>query len=234
VIHISLGVEPVECIIIKRLNRFTVKTILDQKEVLVHITNTGRLKEFLVHGRRGYCYRINGPKLKYRLFAIEDQGYGALIDTSMQEKIFEFMVKNNMIPWLKNCVLAKRNPRLDNEVIDYLIACDHEKAYVELKSAVLRVDEVYAGYPDCPTIRGRRQIKALIKHVENNGRAFIVFVAALPGVKGFKPYSEGDHMVAELLKEASIKGVVLKAVNLYYSPDTREVIVENTDLPIIL
>ena len=152
----------------------------------------------------------------------------------MQEKFFEYLVDNGYLSWLRGCEIVGRNPRLDTEVIDYLIKCSDAVYFVELKSAVLRVNNVYAGYPDCPTLRGRRQLKALMDHVENGGRAYVVFVAGLPAVKAFKPYDEGDPVVADYIRKAYLKGVVLKSLNIYYRPSYNDIFLENPDLPIDL
>jgi len=234
IVFYDIGFKPVECTILERVNRFTVKALINGVVKNVHLTNTGRLREYLVNGKRGFCHRINGSKLEYRLFAVEDNGLAAVVDTVLQQKVFEYLVANHQIPWLRDCRIVKRNPRLSGEVIDYLLVCGDEYLYTELKSAVLRFNGVYAGYPDCPTIRGRRQIKALINHVKQGGRALIVFIAGLPGVEAFKPYSEGDPVVAELIREASLNGVVVKAIGLYYDPVNNKVVVYNTDLAVNL
>jgi len=230
----EIGFEPIECTIIERVNRFTVRVLINGVVKNVHLTNTGRLREFLVNGKRGFCHRISGSKLEYRLFAVEDGVQAALIDTVLQQKVFEHLVVYNKIPWLNGCIIAKRNPRLSGEVIDYLLVCSNEYLYTELKSAVLRFNGVYAGYPDCPTIRGRRQIKALINYVKQGGRALIVFIAGLPGVEAFKPYSEGDPVVADLIREASWSNVGVKAIALYYDPVYARIVVYNTDLAVNL
>ncbi|ADI32491.1 DNA/RNA nuclease SfsA [Staphylothermus hellenicus] len=222
------------CRILRRINRFVVEVIINNRIEKAHINNTGRLEEFLVNGRIGYCLRIRGKKLKYRLFAIKDKNYAALIDTNLQEKSFIKLLSDNNVPWLKNCVLASRNIRLNSSIIDFLVKCDNQYIYTELKSAVLRYKQIYAAYPDCPTIRGRRQIRELIKHVEGGGRSLIVFIAALPHVKGFKPYKHGDPVIAELLREAEEKGVLIKAINIYYDPIKRSIVLANPDLPVLL
>jgi len=220
-----------KCVIVERVNRFTVRVLIDG-ETKAHITNTGRLKDLLVSGRAGYCHEIDGVKLKYRLFAVEERGLGALIDTLLQQKVFEYLLASSKIPWLQNCRVKAVNPRLRGEVIDYLISCSDTNYYVELKSAVLRIGSGYAGYPDCPTLRGRKQIRALIDHVVSGGKAILVFIAGLPHTKAFKPYDEGDPVAAQLIREAQRRGVIIKSIGMHYNPLTKEIVVYNTDLPV--
>jgi len=223
-----------ECIIMRRLNRFTVEVLINGERGYAHITNTGRLMEYMVEGKLGYCMPIEGSKLRHRLFAVSDHGGAALIDTVLQEKSFIYMVENNMVEWLRDCMVVKHNVRIGSSIIDYMIKCGMKEALVELKSAVLRVDDIYASYPDCPTQRARFQINSLIKHVQDGGLSYIVFIAGLPGVVGFKPYDEGDKVVAELIREAYRRGVVVKAINIYYEPELNYIVLKNPDLPVYL
>ncbi len=208
-----------DCVIVRRLNRFVVEVVVGGQLAKAYINNTGRLLEYLVEGREAYC--IKNPRARktgYRLFAVSDQGLGALIDTQMQMKVFEKAIEIDVIPWLRGYRILRRNARLGNSVIDYLMEYMGSYIYVEVKSAVLRGDNYYAMYPDCPTLRGRRHINEIINHVLGGGLGAIVFIAALPNVKAFKPYVEGDPVISELLKKADEVGVLIKAISLYYNP----------------
>lgn len=45
------------CSILKRINRFVIKILIDGKTKEAYINNTGRLYEFLVKGRIGFCIK---------------------------------------------------------------------------------------------------------------------------------------------------------------------------------
>jgi len=108
--------------------------------------------------------------------------------------------------------------------------CNGEEILVEMKSAVLRGGD-YAIYPDCPSLRGQKHIKGLMRLRENGKRAMIVFIGALPGVRRFKPYTQGDPKIAELLKEAKRKGVEIKGISISLLRNGNAVL-ENDDLVI--
>jgi sugar fermentation stimulation protein A len=222
----------VKCSLVDRLNRFTVRVVVGGVVSLAHLTNTGRLGEYLVGGREGFCSVISGSRLNYRLVAVRDVGGYALVDTLTQGRVFEYLLSQGLIPWLGGCSLRKRNFRLVNEVIDYLLDCVDGVRLVELKSAVLRVGGDYASYPDCPTIRGRRQIKTLAEY-SSVFKPYVVFMASLPNVKGFKPYCLGDPDMLHVMRYASEKGVVFKAINSYMD-DEGWVVLDDTDLPVII
>lgn len=226
--------NPVECTIIGRLNRFVVEVESGGLRRRASTNNTGRLLDFIVPGKQAFCVRhARASKTDYSLFAIEDSGAGALIDTQLQMRAFENALACGHIPWLEGYCTVKRNPQLGDSVTDYLLESKGGKAYLEVKSAVLR-DGEYAMYPDCPTARGRRHIRDLTDYARSGGKAFILFVAALPGVVAFKPNKQADPELHELLLTARQCGAILKALNIIYAPKDSAVFLVNADLPVEL
>jgi sugar fermentation stimulation protein A len=222
----------VECLIRQRINRFVVEVEVEGKTRRAHINNTGRLREFLVSGRKAFCIPKDTPKTQYQLFAVEEGGLAALIDTALQMRAFEQLVSLGIKPW-DNFRILRRSPRLYSSVFDYEFERLGEDILVEVKSAVLR-ENSYAMYPDCPTERGRRQIKELIRHVESGRKGLIVFIAALPNVEAFKPYVEGDSEVARLLRIAKDTGVEIRAISMHYEPIQQNIVLDNPDLPVFI
>lgn len=224
-----------ECRIIGRLNRFVVEVESSGIRCNAYINNTGRLMEYLVRGRVGYCLpNPSNRKTRFRLFAVRENSSAALIDTQIQMKAFEKAVEGKALPWLRNYVIVKRNARLGLSLIDYLLEHGGRRLYLEVKSAVMRGDKIYAMYPDCPTLRGRKHINSLISHVSRGGLGGIVFIAALPEVKAFKPYAHGDPAIPALLRKAWKTGVMIKALGIYYSPQDSSIYLYNPDIPIRL
>jgi sugar fermentation stimulation protein A len=223
-----------ECRILERLNRFVVRVEISGKQHSMHINNTGRLEEFLVRGRKAFCTEIKNPgKTDGKLFAIEERGSGALIDTQLQMKAFERLVEKGRIPWLKDCSIQKRNPRLGTSVLDYLLKGENKTVFLEIKSAVLREGR-YATYPDCPTTRGQRHVQELAEYSKKGGASVIVFMAALPGVSAFKPYKKGDPILYDYLQDANKQGVCIKAIGLFFDPGDKRIHLFNPDLPVVL
>ena len=226
---ILLRLPIVEGEFIERANRFVGLVRMDGETKRALITNTGRLEEFMIRGKRCFCIPKQGGKTDLILVAFEDKNSkGAIIDTRTQAKAFERAVELGLIPWLRNCHIKRREVRVGNSRLDYLLECNGEDVWVEMKSAVLREGD-YAMYPDCPSPRGRRHIGELIKLREKGERAMVVFIGALPDVKKFKPYVKGDPEIARLLKVAKDRGVEIKAMSISLLP-TGDVILENSNL----
>ncbi|MGD9344379.1 MAG: DNA/RNA nuclease SfsA [Candidatus Aminicenantes bacterium] len=230
-----LSVENVrECQVIERLNRFVVSAKIAGKQHPLHINNTGRLEEFLVRGRKAFCTMTQSTeKTDGRLFALEESGLGALIDTRIQMAAFERLVENGRIPWLKGCAIQKRNPRLGSSVLDYLLVCEKKAVLVEVKSAVLRVG-TFASYPDCPTTRGQRHVQELTEYSKKGGASILVFMAALPRIFAFKPYKKGDPLLYDYLRDAHEQRVHIKAIGLFFDPKDNRVHLFDPDLPVVL
>ena len=225
---------PIRCKVLERVNRFKVKIEFDGRIEYAYINNTGRLREYLTRGKRGFCLRFEKPKkTRYRLFSIEVNGYGALIDTWIQGKAFERSLDLKLIPWLKSYRIIGRNVRLNRSIIDYLLRRGDEVVYLELKSAVQRIDG-YASYPDAPSTRARRQLRDLIRYVEDGGRAMMVFMIGLRDVMGFRLNKDVDPEIHKLLLRGSQIGLEIKAIGVYYDPSKSSIRLWNSDVKTLI
>jgi len=175
----------------------------------------------------------NRGKNDYRLFAVSPyNGLASIIDTLLQMKAFERCMENGLLPKFIGCRIQKRNASLYNSKIDYLLSCNTRSIYLEVKSAVLKKGE-YAMYPDCPSIRGQRHIMDLIKNSER-GESAIMFIAAIPDIKYFTPYKEGDPLIYSLISKAYHKGVKLYAIQIAYDINMKRIMLINSETPVIL
>ena len=223
-----------ECIILERINKFTVQVILNGVTRSAYLNNTGRLSDYISHGKRGFCIEHQRKmKTACRLFAVRDGNQAALLDTQIQMKTLEKIIASNLIPWIRGYRILRRNAKLDSSRIDYLLEYNGEEAYLEVKSAVLRNGK-YAMYPDCLSLRGRRHIMRLTKHAKEGGRGILLFIAALPDVKAFKPNTLADSKIGHLLSEAKEAGVNIRALELYYNPKDSHVYLSNPNLQVEL
>ncbi len=226
--------NPIGCRIVQRLNRFVVEVQVEGRSHRAWINNSGRMHDLLVVGRSAFCVRREpGGKTDYRLFAIHEGQLAALIDTQLQMRAFEQCAERELLPWLGGCHELRRNARLNQSVIDYLLKCRDGEAYLEVKSAVLRNGR-YAMYPDCPSRRGRKHIGELTRHSLRGKRAYVAFIAALHGIEAFQPNLVADPNLAEMLLQAKQAGVELRCVGMYYCPQSTSIRLFDPDLPVVL
>lgn len=227
--------DVVKCEIVNRINRFLVEVVIDDSSTIAYMNNTGRLSQFLITGKKAYCLKTYGGKTRHRLFAVDVKDEkAAIIDTRIQMHLLEKAVDKGLIYWLGKSRIVKRNCRLGRSLVDYFIEHDGRFTYLEVKSAVLWSEEGYAMYPDCPTLRGRRQIMDIIRCVEMGGSGIIVFIAALPYVKAFKPNPRGDVKLSRLLLKAYEMGCILKATSMHFDACSSSFYLDKPDIPIIL
>ncbi|MEM2772317.1 MAG: DNA/RNA nuclease SfsA [Candidatus Pacearchaeota archaeon] len=222
----------IPCKILIRLNKFLVKVKIKNKIHIVSLNNTGRLEKILIKNKTGFLLPIKNPqKTKYRLsFVKEDKKSAMIIDTSLQMKCFEIGIEKNLISWLKGAKILKRNVKLDDSLIDFLIQHKNKKYYLEIKSAVMKENN-FAMYPDCPSLRGQKHIKELIKHSKNS---IILFIAGMKNINAFKPNKNTDKKIYELLKIAKKRKVIIKALQIYLDLKTKNIILKNDNLKVIL
>ncbi len=222
------------CTVRRSVNRFVVEVADGSNIFGVHINNTGRLQDVLVEGRKGFCIPTRRGKLGWRLFSVwYYRGY-SIIDTLLQEESFRVAVEKGLLPWAQGCSVRKRSPRVGRSVFDWMLECGEEPVFVEMKSAVLGSRDGYGMYPDCPSLRGRRHIELLIDLAKRGKRAWIVFIVAFPGARGFRPYREGDPEIYRLLWEAQRAGVELYSFGVCYDPESSDIRLYSSKLPIDL
>ncbi|ASJ03331.1 sugar fermentation stimulation protein SfsA [Thermococcus profundus] len=231
---VLMKLDVVPCKFIERLNRFVALVEVNGEIRKALVTNTGRLEEFMVEGRKAFCTPKSGGKTDFVLVAFEDLGdKGAIIDTRTQAKAFERAVELGLVPWLKDCSIKRKEITVGKSRLDYLFECPGGEFYAEMKSAVLRGGErgEYAMYPDCPSVRGQKHIRELIELSSSGKRAMIFFIGAMPSVEKFKPYEKGDPEIARLLKEAKKAGVEVYALSIALLP-SGEITLESPELEI--
>ncbi len=225
------------CSVVRRLNRFVVLINCGQGIEEAYITNTGRLEGLLKPRVKAYCVPKHSGRIKYWLVATEEVGGPALIDTRLQERAFAVAVNESLIPWLKGFKTVLRNPRIGDSVLDYLLKdVRGRELVIELKSAVLRSgpNGEYSTYPDCPSERGVKHLKQLIKLAEEGKEVAAVFINTLSNVKAFTPNDDVDPRVRKLLRKLRSKGGLIKAITLTYDPRRNTIKLTNTDLPTII
>ncbi len=206
------------CRLLRRPNRFLVEAEAPTGETLrLHNTNTGRLLDVLQPGAQLLCHPHPNPagrRTQGRLIAARYHGGWALIDTRLQEQALQAAIEKGLIPPLQGCRPARRNPRLEDATLDLQLECPSGALYLEAKSAVLAARDGYALYPDAPSPRAHRQIQALTRHARRGGMAAIVFIAAFPGARGFRPNRRVDPSLPSLLREAQQAGVLIHAAGM--------------------
>lgn len=149
---------------LERLTRFTVLVERNEKVFKSYLPNPGRLWELLLPGRILYL-KDN------KVWAVEREGEIISLNTQFSNEVAENLIKRNFIKELKGAKIEKKEYKIENHRIDFLLNKDGFKFPLEVKSCTLFGKNI-AMFPDAVTKRGREHLKLLGKH--NGGVLFIV------------------------------------------------------------
>jgi len=216
----------IEAEFIKRPNRFIAHVKLDQKEIIVHVPNTGRCKELLIEGvkvilREG---KTEGRKTPYDLISVFKGNRLINIDSQAPNKIVYEALLNKKIDKLKKYNEVYKEKKFGKSRFDFYLKDDSEEYYLEIKGVTLEENGIVK-FPDAPTTRGTKHLRELIELKKSGVGAGVLFVVQLSGVEYFTPNEERDRDFTEALLEAEQVGVDIMAYECIVKQD--EVILNN-------
>ena len=204
---------------LSRPNRFLAKVEINGREEIVHVKNTGRLKELLLPA----CEVILGVsdkenrKTKYDLIAVRKED-GSLVNIDSQ-------IPNAVVAeWLEAGTLFSAQATIRREVtygasrFDLFVEDDARKAFLEVKGVTLLKDGV-ARFPDAPTERGIKHLSELCAAVRDGYEAYAVFVIQMKGACAFSPNEAMHPAFAEALRKAKNEGVHILAYDCIVRED---------------
>ncbi len=214
----------VKGIFISRPNRFIAFVDIDGSTETVHVKNTGRCKELLISGCTVYLSVSDNSsrKTKYDLIATEkktDRGKYILINMDSQvpnDVAEEWLRKGNLFS--KNAVIRREVTYCDSR-FDFYIEDGDRKAFLEVKGCTLEKNGV-AMFPDAPTERGVKHIKELVKCLKDGYEAYLLFVVQMKGTHELRPNDETHQSFGDALREASLNGVEILAMDCEVTPDS--------------
>lgn len=218
---------------VRRPNRFQGYVLIDGKEELVHVPNTGRCREILVPGCKVLLREENGANRKTRFTLIAAYKGKRLIniDSQAPNKIVEEALKNKKIDKLCKYKNISKEKVFGKSRFDFKLFDDDENEYyLEVKGVTLESDG-HSKFPDAPTERGKKHVMELIE-VKKTGRgAGIIFLIQMDEIKTFTPNDDTDKDFGDALRIANENGVDIFA---YSCKVDRESITLDKPVEIIL
>lgn len=212
---------------VRRPNRFQGYVIIDGKEELVHVPNTGRCKEILIPGCKVLIRSEDGANRKTRFSLIAGYKGSKLIniDSQAPNKIVEEALKNKKIKGLEKYNNICREKTFGKSRFDFKLSNDEgEEYYLEVKGVTLEEDG-HSRFPDAPTERGRKHLLELIDVINTKKGAGVIFVIQMEGITTFSPNDDTDKAFGDALRFAKQNGVDVFA----YSCKVTEKSIELTD-----
>lgn len=193
---------------VSRPNRFIAHVIIDGKEEICHVKNTGRCKELLVEGATVFVQKSNNPSRKtaYDLISVCKGERLINMDSQAPNKVAEEWLRERF----PEAVIKKEVAHEDSR-FDFYIENKGDKIFVEVKGVTLEKDGVVL-FPDAPTQRGVKHLNGLAKWVTEGNKAMALFIVQMNNVKYFTPNKETHPEFAEVLTKAKNQGVEVIAV----------------------
>jgi len=200
-------------VFIKRPNRFIALVMIDGKEEIVHVKNTGRCKELLVPGAKVVledCYNKPGRKTRYSLIAVWKGDILINMDSQVPNTVVFDALNEGKLQEIKYIQHAKREVTFGKSRYDIYFETQEEKGFIEVKGVTLE-DNGVAMFPDAPTERGTKHTLEMIEAVRQGYRGIIFFLVQMKGPKLFRLNWEMDRNFSESVKLARENGVEILA-----------------------
>ncbi len=196
-------------IFIRRPNRFIAHVLINGKEEICHVKNTGRCKELLIEGATVLLEKSNNPlrKTAYDLVAVYKEEKLINMDSQAPNVVaYEWLKKR-----FPDAVIKREFTHGDSR-FDFYIEDVNDRIFVEVKGVTLEKDGVVL-FPDAPTLRGVKHLNGLIRWRSEGNRAMILFIVQMNGVNYFTANKETHPEFAETLLKAKEQGVEIIAVD---------------------
>lgn len=202
-----------------RLNRFTVaaRDPATGRRLRLHLPNSGRLTELLVPGARGLFHRARDPGrgTAGTLYLVRHRRRWVGVDAGMPNRLFEALLRvgaagGQVRRW-------RREARRGSARIDFLVETPAGPWLVETKSCNKVVGDT-ALFPDAPTARGARHLRALARAARRGMRASVIWFVQRSDARRLRPDAGADPAFAQALRQARAAGVELRAYACRVTP----------------
>jgi sugar fermentation stimulation protein A len=225
---------------LKRYKRFFADILLAGKTEVAHVANTGSLKSANVPGQACLVRPSDNPerKLRFTLEAIKavESGCWIGVNTAHPNHLVKEAFAAGMIPHWKEWKTLQAEVKLNPETrIDFMFTKGEgshlKKHFVEVKNVTL-ADAGVAKFPDAVTERGQKHLRELMKLVAEGHSAEIFFTVQRDDCREVRPADEIDPEYGRLLREASARGVKVRAYVVKVSLE--EIVLTDRELPVLL
>ena len=208
-------------IFLRRPNRFIAHVLLDGKETVCHVKNTGRCRELLQPGVRVWLERSPNPNRKtaYDLIAVEKGEKLINMDAQAPNRVFAQWASS----FEPELTAIRPEFTYGHSRLDFCLETPGGLHLVEVKGVTLEQDG-HTLFPDAPTERGVRHLQELTEVVGQGLRASVVFIVQMEQALDFAPNDATHPAFVQALRQAAAAGVQVVAANCRVWPEGMEVL----------
>jgi|YNPNPStandDraft_1061719.scaffolds.fasta_scaffold03838_6 sugar fermentation stimulation protein A len=198
---------------LRRENRFRATLLLDGQQVSAHVPNSGRLGELLVPGAPCYLSSSTDPQRRtpYDLRLVAQGETLVSIDARLPNHLFAEALEEGRLPDFSSYQERQAEARHGDSRLDFLLVDQAgRRLWVETKSVTL-IEDATALFPDAPTARGLKHLRALRDIALAGDQAAVVFIIQRDDAARFAPHPKADPTFTHALAEAIGYGVQARA-----------------------
>lgn len=205
---------------VSRPNRFIAHVMIDGKEEVCHVKNTGRCRELLQPGVTVWCEKATNPERKtaYDLIAVQKGDRLINMDSQAPNIAAKHWLQSGGLGQIAN--LRSEVTHGDSR-FDFSFEKDGKTCFLEVKGVTLENDGVCA-FPDAPTTRGVKHLKGLERAVQAGCGGYVLFVIQMADVKYLHPNDATDPDFGNALRSAAKAGVTVLALDCSITPETMQ------------
>ena len=202
----------VEARFIRRLNRFAAVVEMGGVEKLVHVANSGRMRELLVEGRRVLLKPASADHRKTDFdLTLVDLGHTlASADARLPNLLVYEVLRDEKLSEFVGYDNIRREATYGESRLDLELAGPEGTCFIETKAVTL-VEDGRGLFPDAPTSRGRKHMGSLSKAACEGYRAAVVFVVQRDDAEALLPNDVADPEFGLALRQAAQAGVEVYA-----------------------
>ncbi|MDD3218678.1 MAG: DNA/RNA nuclease SfsA [Lachnospiraceae bacterium] len=226
-----------QAVFLSRPNRFIANVLVDGKEEICHVKNTGRCKELLQPGVSIWIQKSDNPKrkTKYDLITVKKEDYLINMDSQIPNKVVEdWLHTSEAGKVIGNITFIKREVKYRNSRFDVYFEYEKggicKKCFMEVKGVTLEEDGVVR-FPDAPSLRAVKHLQELELACQEGYEAYVMFVIQMRPVKELRPNWDTHREFAEVLQQVSHHGVKVFAYECAVETDSIEMV---SEVPVIL
>ncbi len=205
-------------VFLHRPNRFIAHIVINGREEVCHVKNTGRCRELLPAGATVYCTESQNPARKTRYDLVAVQKGNRIINMDSQAPntaVYEWLMAGG-IPGITD---LRPESRHGVSRFDFSFTRDGKPCFLEVKGVTLETDGICA-FPDAPTERGAKHLRELIELARQGYGVYVLFVIQMADVLYLCPNDATDPAFGTALREAEKAGVKILAMDCAVTPDT--------------
>lgn len=227
---------------VERDNRFVARArLLNGKEVVVHVKNTGRGKEVLLPDAAISLNYCPSPKRKtdYDLIAVKKGEQWINLDSQLPNRLaYDGLLSGAiLLPGLKGeLTLLKSEVKYETSRFDlYYETNQGEKGFVEVKGLTLENQGIGA-FPDAPTLRGQKHVQELTDSQNAGFKSYVLFIVQFEALRLATIHSQMQPTLRDAVAKAQQSGVQVLAYNCQVSPEcvtVKEKIPFDLDYPFV-